>query len=165
LPSPLTNATASSNLICAGDILILNAYGTATSYTWSSANAEGMIGSTQTLSLTPTVTDNYSVAVSDGTCTAVGVIDVTVNTCTGIYGIENESGFSIYPNPTNGLVFINTTSLLINTSIEIYDISGRVILSHFMEELNDQINLSDLSNGIYFIKIKQDGNNYNSSKN
>lgn len=55
-----------------------------------------------------------------------------------------EYKVSIYPNPTNGVViFQNFTG-----TIQAYDLSGKLV----QESFGEKINLSNASNGIYFIK-------------
>ena len=61
----------------------------------------------------------------------------------------NETSLSIYPNPTSDIIFIQTG--FENISSAIYDINGRQILS----TSKDQIDLSGVANGIYFIKVKE----------
>lgn len=67
---------------------------------------------------------------------------------------ENQV-FSIYPNPTKGLLNIHlfqpSTS---ETFLEIYNIQGNLLYknNHILE--NQQIDLSSLAKGLYFIKIQ-----------
>lgn len=59
---------------------------------------------------------------------------------------------NIYPNPVNGRLYIET--LTQTQTIEIYDIYGRRQVSETMSHQgNLTIDVSDLSNGIYFVKI------------
>lgn len=61
-----------------------------------------------------------------------------------------QDGISIYPNPTNNIVkILNDNNLSIN-KIEITDITGRIVISLGNCE---EINVSNLPNGQYFIKI------------
>ena len=74
------------------------------------------------------------------------------NTC-DIDEIEEnnvENGVNIYPNPANDIVkILNINDLSIN-KIEITDITGRILMSLGNVE---EINVSNLPNGQYFIKI------------
>ena len=56
----------------------------------------------------------------------------------------------LYPNPTNGILNIVNENL---TKILIFNISGKVIKEF---EPNTRIDLSDMSNGIYLIKLISD---------
>lgn len=93
---------------------------------------------------------------SDESVTAQGVnIDNFV--ITGI--LSNTSFVSdqilVYPNPTKGLFSIKVGSNIIN-NIAIYDVTGKLIMNYNSFSNNNEINLdlSNASTGIYFVKIK-----------
>jgi hypothetical protein len=69
----------------------------------------------------------------------------------GPLGIEENTAnlFSIYPNPTNGLLTINSTSSI--SEITVYNNLGQQL---FTSEKTNQVDISTLSEGIYFVKIK-----------
>jgi hypothetical protein len=72
------------------------------------------------------------------------------------------SQISIYPNPTKGDITISLTSEISNlTSIKLLDMSGRVVKQIETETAlgSNQINMniSDLTNGVYTIQILNDG--------
>ena len=74
--------------------------------------------------------------------------------------INNAQNFSLelFPNPANNLININLKNN-IKSNYEILDISGKILLSDsFLNET--QINSSNLKNGIYLIKIRNDFNNF-----
>lgn len=67
---------------------------------------------------------------------------------------------SIYPNPSNGIFNIGFGNLIPN-KIEVYDVSGKLILQkNSLEVSNNQTNidLSNTSKGVYFVKISTDNN-------
>lgn len=57
----------------------------------------------------------------------------------------------IYPNPTTGILSITPHNEWIEVSV--YDLQGRELM--YLEEVREQINLSDIKNGIYFMSIGQ----------
>ena len=63
----------------------------------------------------------------------------------------------IYPNPSNGNFSVNLGEV-IPESIEIIDLTGKIIYTQKEFENNHEIllNLSSVSNGIYFMKIATD---------
>ncbi|MBC7695808.1 MAG: VCBS repeat-containing protein [Burkholderiales bacterium] len=63
----------------------------------------------------------------------------------------------ISPNPTNGILNISFTSIPQNTKIEIYNSIGALVLSETMSSKNNTIHISDLSSGMYFIKVIENG--------
>jgi hypothetical protein len=64
----------------------------------------------------------------------------------------------ISPNPTNGLLNISFNTLPQNTKIELYNNIGALVLTEVMSNRNNTINVSELSSGIYFMKVLE-GNN------
>jgi hypothetical protein len=64
--------------------------------------------------------------------------------------------FSVSPNPTKDIVNVSNTSVLIN-SIEVTDLNGRVVKTvNSIDASNAQVNISDLSSGVYMMKIVSD---------
>ncbi|MCZ8197449.1 MAG: T9SS type A sorting domain-containing protein [Flavobacterium sp.] len=62
--------------------------------------------------------------------------------------------FEIYPNPTNGDLFIRIGNDLQANYFSIYDITGKeLIQKEKIDDISNKINLTDFSSGIYFIKI------------
>lgn len=74
------------------------------------------------------------------------------NTC-DIDEIEENltvNSVNIYPNPANDVVKILNDNNLNITNIEIVDLTGRVVLN---TDKTDDINITELSEGQYFVKI------------
>jgi hypothetical protein len=82
-------------------------------------------------------------------CTA----DTTISTCyqpVGISDIEN-SEFAIFPNPANDNIVFKSTSEM--TKIELYDLSGKLILKNEnLFDLNVDIDISNFLAGMYVTK-------------
>jgi len=75
----------------------------------------------------------------------------------GVNNIEAAQSFAVYPNPSNGIVNINTPFINSDNSsnqINVLDINGQVVYSTELNVLTNiqQIDLSNLNNGIYFIQ-------------
>ncbi len=62
---------------------------------------------------------------------------------------------SIYPNPFNNNVFIKINSLadIKNWNLQITDVLGRTIFSKLSLDYNNDIDLSNLASGVYFITV------------
>ena len=148
---PTVSATASNTLVCAdlGETAVLTASTSATSYTWSNG------ANTMTTSVTPTVATTYTVTVNDGNCEATTTIFVDVQTCTGINTVASVSnGINVYPNPTNGILNIAISSELAgNTSIEVYDALGKLVVKETLTNETTTINTSKLTDGMYVYKV------------
>ena len=73
---------------------------------------------------------------------------------------------AIYPNPTKGLIsirFEGKEGLYENSSLSIINHLGQSILSQNLNDVNTDLNLSELSKGIYFVKI-ENGDSYSIQK-
>lgn len=62
-----------------------------------------------------------------------------------------DNSILIYPNPTNSIININCDSTI--TSIELFDVQGRVLLTKMASDSNAVLDISGKSNGIYFVRI------------
>ncbi|MEO8760047.1 MAG: T9SS type A sorting domain-containing protein [Bacteroidia bacterium] len=65
--------------------------------------------------------------------------------------LQNEV-FNVYPNPSNGIFFIETTPFQKDISISIEDIQGRIILEDKLTESKTSFGMNTIA-GFYFIKI------------
>ena len=72
---------------------------------------------------------------------------------------NNAMGIMIYPNPTNGILFVETrraTSLQAETEYIITNVTGQTLLSgHFTNQVQ-QIDVTGLAEGMYFVRIQGD---------
>ncbi len=72
------------------------------------------------------------------------------------YNVEKELAFNIYPNPTDGVVFIKSKQLD-NVTVCVYGINGSVMLQKSISGVSSEINLSDLASGIYILQVEAEG--------
>jgi glucose/arabinose dehydrogenase len=85
---------------------------------------------------------------------------VEVTTTVGIIQKNKTNTVSIYPNPSNGSMSINS-SLIIKT-ISITDIMGKEVHTSNPNSFNKKLTLNNISKGMYFVKIEtQSGSNIN----
>jgi uncharacterized delta-60 repeat protein len=80
------------------------------------------------------------------------VTNTFVSTLTNIQ--SHKLSYSIYPNPTTGIVKINAENL---KSISVYSIDGKHLKSEYLQ---NEIDLSNFQNGIYLIKIETETGSY-----
>lgn len=64
---------------------------------------------------------------------------------------DKDNSISIYPNPTNTIVNVKCDNTI--NSIELYDIQGRILITKMVSDYNTVLDISNKSNGIYFLKI------------
>jgi hypothetical protein len=65
--------------------------------------------------------------------------------------LTDENIFSISPNPANDILIVKTETL--NKPITIFDTSGRVILDITSTSEQNEIDVSALTNGMYFLQL------------
>lgn len=83
--------------------------------------------------------------------------------CAFTVGINNisqiENTLSIYPNPTNENITINFISSSKNTSVKIYDTTGRIVKNiENVRSGENTINISELEAGLYILNLQDDNN-------
>ncbi|WKL46949.1 T9SS type A sorting domain-containing protein [Flavobacterium pectinovorum] len=63
--------------------------------------------------------------------------------------------FTYYPNPVQHTLSIHNTSNI--DEVEIFSVSGKFILSNKVNSDHSEIDLSNVSSGVYFLKVKAEG--------
>lgn len=79
---------------------------------------------------------------------------------TGIETDANEFNSHIYPNPTNEKIVVSLKEAEKDSRINIFNITGTLIKSSLAEQGKNEIDLGDLSNGMYFLSAP----GYNTSR-
>ncbi|MFO0436754.1 MAG: T9SS type A sorting domain-containing protein, partial [Sphingobacteriaceae bacterium] len=161
-PIATVNAT-----VCSGAALNFTASisGTITpTYSWSGPNS--FTSNIQNPSITNAGTVNigvYTLTVNNGGCVETTTTQVSsVSACTGINQLVSNSSdynFLVYPNPSKGVFNIACKDTDPNSLkvIEVIDALGRVLISEKVYKAAYELNLTNYVNGIYFIKIIENG--------
>ncbi len=79
------------------------------------------------------------------------------NTTTGIAQNKTNMQFNLFPNPAHNQLNIETNKVT-DMKIEVMDIFGKVVLTENYKGSNASVNVSDLTAGVYFIKLSSEGN-------
>src|SRR5690606_6422224 len=87
---------------------------------------------------------NYPIITND----AVTVFQSTMSIEDNPKAIE----LKFYPNPTTDYFTIISESKI--QSIELYDVSGRLIRTSLVDDFETKQNVTNLTNGVYIVKIK-----------
>lgn len=153
-PTPTVTAITSNSIICGPPnqgTVVLTAGG-ANTYTWNTS-ATGA-----TIAVSPSVTTSYTViGMNTEGCTAQSVITQSVSNCTGINALSgaNDLAFKIYPNPSSGVFVLELESI---TNVIVTDLMGKIVYSQQLQNGNHKINLENTMNGIYILKLEENGN-------
>ena len=108
-----------------------------------------MVGSLQELG---TVWKNFEVYLQPNNCSRL--YDMVVSYANVGIDEPDEGAFAVYPNPTNGILFVEmrrATSLPEETPYRITNIMGQTVLSGNIAAETQQINIASLPAGMYFI--------------
>lgn len=98
----------------------------------------------------------YTYTSSATGCSNSASVTVIVANCTGFNSLSaTNSTINVYPNPNQGSFTIDTYNTSEKT-IEIIDVTGRVVLLQKATNESIKINIADLANGIYQVKIKSE---------
>ncbi len=80
--------------------------------------------------------------------------NITYRSATSSIPAASRVSSTIYPNPTNGSLYLQTDAAVRMIKAELFDLSGRMVFSSELNGLNsEQIDLSGLKNGIYQLQI------------
>lgn len=98
---------------------------------------------------TPNV--NYAVIITENGC-----VDTSECTHLSLLGINNlpVSELKLYPNPNNGKFFIeNKTEIYSDLGIKIYNSLGEIVFLSSFNTIKKELDISEFSNGIYFVTV------------
>ena len=174
---PPADANAGSDLtICKGESITLNGDGGAT-YSWSTG------ATTRNITVSPNRTTTYTLTANRGGTTSTDEVIVTVINCDLNNGVNNSvSGttgntattdptdqddeqvlnkadfeLTVYPNPTEGKLNVQTTVPIYNFNLVLMNINGNVIYSDEMDAaedgINKEIDLSGFAKGVYLLQL------------
>jgi hypothetical protein len=93
----------------------------------------------------------------DALTTSHYIDDITVTP--GTAGLNNQAvaSFTVSPNPSSSIINIESSNNAIVNSIAVTDLNGRVVKSvEFAGVSKSQVNVTDLSAGIYMLNISSD---------
>lgn len=105
--------------------------------------------------LTPTATGTHNVYytyTNANGCANTASLSVMVNACTGLNELNHDIAFTLYPNPSSGMIFVTGNTEV--SKIEVFNPIGQLILEK--ERIHSGIAMLDLSQaarGMYVVRI------------
>ncbi len=142
---PIDNSVTQSNMT-------LTATQTGATYQWFDCETGLPIDGAVNRSFSPEGNGSYAVNITLGGCTETS--NCFFFDTLGLQSFD-ENELKIYPNPVHSVLKIETTTQALKT-IDVYDISGKVMLKYTSNQSVIELNTSKLPNGIYFVKVKTD---------
>ncbi len=102
-----------------------------------------------------TCDSSYHILRTQNTMAYVNVLNTNITT--GINTSETSlAAISIYPNPAHSSIIINANNNALNQQLIITDIIGNRIIQKNLTALNNIIDISSWSKGIYLVQVKND---------
>jgi hypothetical protein len=93
-------------------------------------------------------------------CVKSDTINITFVTCPGIDEYSNSITLALYPNPTNGMTNILVNGLNAEADLAIYSLQGKLVYSgNIAGNGLTTLDLSNLSKGIYMVRIQNEHSN------
>jgi hypothetical protein len=131
------------------DTLIVSGSG---SITWLDCNANQLVEGATSTTFVPKTSGMYAAIVTSGNCSDTSECVTAI--ANGIQEINNNY-VRIYPNPTNSIISIVLSQSIPHTVI-LYDMNGALLSVFHYKGFSEQLDLSNFSNGVYFITINTD---------
>lgn len=124
-------------------------------------NSSAISGATDTVYI-PAVSGSYSVQVNINGCSSQRSNDFAFVVTTTDNPVLDEQ-IQVYPNPFNGQIKINNKSNETLT-VQLFDVLGRLVLTHQVLVGSHDIPTTALAKGIYFIQIRGERTNKSVNK-
>lgn len=77
--------------------------------------------------------------------------EIYVVSVSEVQGVELSA--VVFPNPTSGLLKLRIEGKYDNLDYTLLDLTGKIIEKHKLTGPSEEINMSALSNGLYFLKV------------
>lgn len=85
-------------------------------------------------------------------CLETDTVYIYTKANSSIHQSLNQAGIKLYPSPANTILNIECNEPL---SIEIYDLNGQLLFSQNTESNTGQLNIEELKQGVYFVKLRK----------
>lgn len=148
---------SAKDTICRDSSIVLTALSIPDAFDFIWSNGD----SARSITVHPAVSGTYSVTCRDSSgCIGRATKNVYLRDCRGL-GISNpmEAGIQIYPNPAGESVTVVCEATK-TTSIEIFDMSGRLLIEQAIHAKKEEVSLNLIPSGTYIISIRDEGGIY-----
>jgi hypothetical protein len=133
-----------------------SAVATGVTYQWINCAGNVPIAGATNQSFSASESGSFAVIVSDGECSDTS--ECFTADLSGIDGL-NASGFSIIPNPSNGIITIEFPTTISNALISITSLNGQLIETFTTSSASTSRDLFYLNDGMYLITVATENGN------
>ena len=149
-PLPVVSIGASSYSACLNGSNI-GLTGTPAGGTYSGANVSGSVFTPGATAGSFIPTYAYTNTVTG--CSKTATTTIVVSVCTGVDNkISALGGLQVCPNPNSGIFTVELNNGL-NKTIQITDLTGRIVLEDNSSADKFNVDINTLANGVYYVKI------------
>jgi photosystem II stability/assembly factor-like uncharacterized protein len=154
-----TNASCPNN--CPGTYTMTN-YSTgspAPSYSWSSSGGTIANATATNAVISFSAVGNYTLTMTatSGTTTSTFTTMIPIAVCVGQEHLAlDNTGFLMYPNPAGEMLNVEIATGT-NFTYTMTDMLGKQVLRNTVQSNKASINVSDLTNGVYFLTVESNG--------
>lgn len=155
---PQFSLAQSDTSICGGDSLVLIGP-TGGSNQWH-LDGSPIAGATSD-NYTAAVGGTYNVSFTDGNgCNnmASNELELTITVCASTTDLSIQN-WNVYPNPVSNLIYLDQKEMAL-FEYRLYNLNGQLILQEDIVDPLTTINISDLPNGFYLLKLSGQTDNY-----
>ena len=131
-------------------VTTLTANQSSASYQWINCDTSSPISGATSQSYIPTVSGNYAVEITSGTCTELSNC-IQFDTL----GLDSflASEVKVFPNPVSTDLYIEIANNTNTIALDLFDVSGKIVLQKAVSNESISLNMKNLPQGVYFLKI------------
>ena len=131
-------------------VTTLTANQSSATYQWINCDTSSPISGATSQSYIPTVSGNYAVEITSGTCTELSNC-IQFDTL----GLDSflASEVKVFPNPVSTDLYIEIANNTNTVALDLFDVSGKIVLQKAVSNESISLNMKNLPQGVYFLKI------------
>lgn len=154
----------SDQTICVdlGESALLGVSNIYETYQWSTGQASNAIVINGSQGWPLNWNEFYLTVIDENGCLDSDTARVRLKTCipAGISDVIINNGFIAYPNPTSDDLTVQFTDNLSGSTIQLRDVTGRVVSSYSQTSSIEIIDVRNLNSGIYYLNVISDDRSY-----
>jgi len=147
------------DLTVTNDAATLTAGVAGAAYQWLDCdNGYAVVTGATSQSFSPTSTGSYAVEITENGCVDTSACETT----TEVLSIANvgEVQATIYPNPSNGEVWVELIGSEEEFTLTVLSMDGKILLQQPLNSTKELLDLRDLASGYYLIELTNDNDRF-----
>jgi hypothetical protein len=122
-------------------------------YTYGWSTPHGYIETAYNFIVVDTVGNYYASQLYRGCVTGTGSINISYLPVNELK--QTATGIIVNPNPATNYITISAPPQLLNQTIQVYDVTGRLVDEMRITQTNQQYDIADYAKGVYIIRINE----------